>query len=113
MCFISWTIKGFIAIFGNACVKKIFFLLCDVVCYGHNVQFSNQLMKCSFWVALKISRFQDFISLNVHKAAGPLYNYNILIAAHIRHLHKETSYSWHSYLKLLMPCFKHTGNKVC
>ena len=37
--------------------------------------------------ALKI---QDFISLNVHKAAGPLYNYNILIAAHIRHLHKET-----------------------
>ena len=30
------------------------------------------------------------MSLNVHKAAGPLYHYNILIAAHIRHLHKET-----------------------
>ena len=35
-------------------------------------------------------KIQDFISLNVHKAAGPLYNYNILFAAHIRHLHKET-----------------------
>ena len=37
-----------------------------------------------------LSRFKIFISINVHKAAGPLYNYNMLAAAHMRHLHKET-----------------------
>ena len=51
-------------------------------------QYSND--KCG----LKI---QDFISINAHKATGPLYNYNILCACHIKACPCISFFKWQSF----------------
>ena len=57
--------------------------------------------------------FLDFISLNVHKAASPLYNYNILIARDVTNRWTFVYEAVFCYVTNLKVTFEYSRKKPC